>query len=115
MMMRQLRWSAVLCLMGLTLSVKPAVAADPPTGGVEAGVNINTFGLSGSNVTEESGFKAGLMIGGFVSFPVTPMVSIQPEVVYAQKHSKFTGIGSDAGFTANLAFDFIEIPVLAKI
>jgi hypothetical protein len=43
------------------------------------------------------------------------MVAIQPEVVYTQKHSRLTGTGSDSGLTVTGAFDFVEIPVLAKL
>src|SRR5580765_3929579 len=114
--MRQLGYCGVLCFLGLALSAKSALAADPPTGGVEVGANINKYSFSGSDAdSAEADFKAGLVIGGFVAFPVTPMVAIQPEVVYAQKHAKLKGTGSDNGFTANLNIDVVEIPILAKI
>ena len=104
---------AAPCLIALTVSVSPAMAADPPTGGLEVGGNFNKTSFSGPDATGfSSGFKPGLMVGGFFSLPVAPMVAIQPEVVYAQKHSSVTG--SQNGFTAIAKIDFVEIPVLAK-
>lgn len=104
---------ALPCLMALAVSVSPALAADQLTFGVEAGANINEITFSGSDATGlDSSVKAGLVVGGFISLPVAPMVAIQPEVVYTQKHSRLTG--RQNVFTATAKIDFVEIPVLAR-
>ena len=103
---------ALPCLIALAVSVSPA-GADPPNGGVQVGININKISFSGSDATGlDSGVKAGVAVGGFVSLPVAPMVAIQPEVVYTQKHSNFTQ--SQNGFSALAKIDFVEVSVLAK-
>ncbi len=98
-------------LVVFAFSASPVFAADPPSYAVEAGANLNTLGLRGADVgTTKARVKAGLIVGGFVSVPVAQWVAIQPEVVYAQKHSKL----SDSDFAANYTVDFVEVPVLVK-
>lgn len=104
-----------ICLLAVLISIRPAWAADPPKFGVEGGVNLTTLSLSGNDVAGfEAGMKAGLAVGAAVSLPLTPMFSIQPEVLYSQKHSKLNGSGSSNGFTSTFALDEIEIAGLAK-
>ena len=102
---------------GLTLGFSMAAsAADPPTFGLEGGINFNSTSLSGSDAAGlETTSKTGGTIGGFVGIPISPMFSIQPEVIYTTKSVKVSGTGSMSGYTANIQADFVEIPVLAKI
>ena len=93
-----------------------AWAADPPTVGAEGGLNINTASFSGTDAQGiNPGTKAGFAIGGFVGIPVSPMFAIMPEVLYEQKSVSLTGSGNATGYTANLKYDVVEIPVLVKI
>ena len=91
------------------MCTQPAFAQS--TGGVEVGANINSAHITGSDAPNSTGSKTGLLVGGFASLSVNQMISIQPEVAYAQKHFTFTG-GATSG-TAEA--DFIEIPVLVRI
>ena len=102
---------------GLTLGFSMAAsAADPPTFGLEGGINFNSTSLSGSDAADlETMSKTGGTVGGFVGIPISPMFSIQPEVIYTTKSVKVSGTGSMSGYTANIQADFVEIPVLAKI
>ena len=101
----------------LTLGLATAAwAADPPTVGVEGGINFNSASLSGSSAAGlETTYKTGGTIGGFVGIPINPMFSIQPEVIYTTKSVKLSGTGSMSGFSGNIQADFVEIPVLVKI
>ena len=60
-----------------------------------------------------SGKRAGLFLGGFAVLPISDFVAIQPEVAYSQK--RFTVQDSLSAFTATEKWDWIEIPVLARI
>jgi len=102
---------------GLTLGFSTAAwAADPPIFGVEGGINFNSTSLSGSDAADlETMSKTGGTVGGFVGIPISPMFSMQPEIIYTTKSVKLSGTGSMSGYTANIQADFVEIPVLAKI
>ena len=103
-----------LALLVLALSVSSVAAADSPSAGVVAGVNVSSARLSGVDATGiTSGTQAGLYIGGFVLEPVTPIVAIQAEAVYSQRH--FT-VGDTVGsFSATEKWDWIDVPILARI
>jgi len=102
---------------GVTLGFSTAAwAADPPTIGVEGGINFNSTSLSGSDAANlETTSKTGGTIGAFVGIPISPMFSIQPEVIYTTKSVKVSGTGSMSGYTANIQAAFVEIPALAKV
>jgi len=98
----------------LVLSVTSAVAADGPTGGVVVGANISSARLDGSDATGIStGNRAGLFVGGFGLWPITQVVAIQPEVAYSQKH--FTAKDTLSSFSATEKWDWIEVPILARV
>ncbi len=88
-------------------------AAEKLPAGVEVGANINTVALSGSNaIGTDTTVSAGLIVGGYVTLPITAIFAVQPEVTYAQKHVK---LSSGTNFSLNEKWDFVEIPVLAKL
>lgn len=106
----QLRVAAIL-LGILAMTAAPTFAQ--MTGGAKVGINWATV----SEEDEEDndiGSKTGLVIGGFVNVPITPMFSFAPEVLYTQKGAKqeFTEGGFD--FEQKLKLDFIQIPLLFK-
>ncbi len=71
------------------------------------GVDFST--MSGSDFSETA-TRTGFMGGLFVTFPVGSSVVIEPEVLYSQKGTKFSG----TGYSETLALDYIEIPVLFR-
>jgi hypothetical protein len=101
-----------LCV--LTFPVTSAVAADGPTGGVVIGANISSVRLTGPDATGiNTSNKAGLFVGVLALWPITPVVAIQPEVAYSQRHFALNDtIGS---FAATEKWDWIEVPVLARV
>jgi hypothetical protein len=104
----------VLGLCFFTLSVTFAAAADGPTGGVVVGANISSAQLTGSDATGIStGKQAGLFVGGLALWPMTQVMAIQPEVAYSQKH--FTLHDTISSFSATEKWDWIEVPILARI
>lgn len=101
---------AGLCLVGL--SVAPALAQGP-TGGLEAGVSFSQ--ISPAAVGESVRLSPGLLAGVYAVLPLRKLVSIQPEVVYAQKHSHLTMTSGSTVQTTNLKLDYLEIPILVKL
>ncbi|MCG2431396.1 porin family protein [Aequorivita xiaoshiensis] len=92
-------------LLLILLSVFTLVNADAQglTFGAKAGVNLSTF--TGDSFT---GFdtRVGLHIGGLAEIPLTEKFSVQPEVLYSQKGSKFFG--------SETLLSYIDVPILAK-
>lgn len=65
---------------------------------------------------EEENLKVGFNLGLFAKMPVTPGLSIQPELLYSVKGSKLTydlGILGSNEYRFNL--NYVEVPVLAVI
>ncbi len=75
--------------------------------GLKAGLNIAS--LSGDEV-DDLDSRMGLAVGGYLSVPVAPSFSIQPELLYSMKGAS----DSFAGVDVTLKLDYLEIPVLAK-
>lgn len=64
----------------------------------------------GAGTTYDAKYRTGFTFGGFVSIPVSPSISIQPEVLYQMKGTKYEEADTSATFKIN----YIEIPVLIK-
>lgn len=82
--------------------------------GVLLGLNFSTIGgKDATNPTPDS--KTGLAIGGFVSFKLADLFSLEPQLFYMQKGA--TAKVSSNGVTVNLTwyYNYLEVPVLAKL
>jgi hypothetical protein len=91
--------------------VAPALASVPAasaqtTFGLKAGLNVSD--LTGDNLPGDHSPRLGFIGGGFANVALTPMFSVQPEVLYTQK-----GVSTDSE-TTEINADYIEVPVLAK-
>src|SRR5476649_2096067 len=96
-----------LCVFAL--AAIPVAAADAPTEGIVVGVNAASAGLTGFDaVGVSTGYKPGVYIGGFLTWPLFSVLAIQPEIAYAQKH--FTATDTTSGFVATESWDWIEVP-----
>ncbi|HEY5038795.1 MAG TPA: porin family protein [bacterium] len=73
--------------------------------GVEAGINLAS--LSGPSVNDVFASRLGFVGGAFLNFHLTPVLAIQPEVLYEQKGGKFGG--------TPYQLDYFEIPVLLNL
>jgi hypothetical protein len=103
-----------VCLVLLSIAVQPAQAQ--VSGGVEGGINISKLSFTGSDAEGfKGGFKAGAIVGGFVSAPINKMIAIMPEVAWAQKHSKLSGSEGSSRFEQTVKLDVVEIPILVKV
>lgn len=82
--------------------------------GLRAGLNYsNVYDSQGQEYTADG--KLGLAGGAFVSIPITPLLGIQPEMLFSQKGFQATGsvLGSDISFTRTS--DFLDVPIFLAI
>jgi opacity protein-like surface antigen len=108
----KLQVGAILGL-AFTLMASPAFAQGGITGGLKVGVNFADISADDEDEEEEGGegkLRIGFVAGGFVDFAVTPAVSVQPEILFTQKGTKFEG----DGFEIRNELTQVQIPVLAK-
>jgi hypothetical protein len=75
------------------------------TAGMLGGISFATF--SGEDI-DGAETKAGLALGGYVSFGMSPRFAIETGALYSQRGAK----ASDQGFTLKLKVDYIEVPLL---
>ena len=95
------------------LMIASSLFAQPGFGkGVKGGLNIANLG--GSDV-EGTDSRTALVFGVFVDVPLSPIFSIQPEVLYSMQGAKEKE--TDNGTTVDITYklDYIQIPVLVKV
>ncbi|MDD8030808.1 MAG: porin family protein [Acidobacteriota bacterium] len=103
----------VITLLLIGLLVSPSFSA------IKFGVK---GGLSLANLSFEPGIpevdfksKAGFVGGVSMNIGLSRMFSLQPEVLYVQKGSKFSeGINGDS-YEVKINFDYLEIPLLLNL
>lgn len=111
---RRGRASAPRLLIGLAAWLAVAAAADPVSAqgldaGVRGGVNLSTTTSDGAD--GGLGWRAGLVAGGFVTWPIAGGLSLQPEGLYSSKGAKL----DEEGVDAQLLLDYLEVPVLVRV
>ena len=80
--------------------------------GMKAGLNMANF--SGDDADPDEGDKksrTGFSAGGFLTYGITEMFAVQPELLYTMKGAKYEWDGG----SATTKFDYLEIPVLVKV
>lgn len=90
------------------------------TGGLKIGANFaNFYGEDLKELEEELGenfeSRLGICIGGFITFNISEMFAIQPEVLYSMKGSKAEGTLFGETFKLQFNLSYLEIPVLVKL
>ena len=98
----------LLLLVAAVFTVSFAQAQGGIKLGLKAGGNLTS--VTGDN-TDEAEHKGGFHVGGFLDYGVSEMVSIRPELLYSVKGTKF----SEDGEEMNWNFNYIDVPVLARI
>lgn len=97
-----------LCLAAILVLALAGAAASAEVGfGVKGGLNLaNLHGTDAENLNWKPGFAAG----AFANISFTPVVSLQPEILYVMN-----GASEDIlGIEINLNFDYVQVPVLVK-
>ncbi|MDD3642713.1 MAG: porin family protein [Candidatus Krumholzibacteria bacterium] len=97
-----------LCLATILVLVLAGAAAAAGVGfGVKGGLNMaNLHGTDAENLDWKPGFAAG----AFAEIALTPVVSLQPEVLYVMNGASESFLGIEIDFN----LDYIQVPVLVK-
>jgi len=98
---------SVVMIFAVLLLAMPAFAGDLQAG-VKGGVNLAT--TRGDDALPEADSRLGMALGGYVSMPMTPMFSIQPEALFTMK-----GFETPDAPSSSFKINYVEIPVLAKL
>jgi len=96
------------CVLVLALVSVPTAAAAQEVGfGVKGGLNLANIHFD-PETGADFGFRPGLVLGGFVSWPMGSRLTIQPEGLFSQKGTS----ASDEGGEGWIHLDYVEVPVL---
>lgn len=102
--------SAIIALAFNSINAQTTTTRDAEFG-VKGGFNISN--LYSDDVDDENvlyGFNAGV----YANFPVSDMISIQPELFYTTKGSEWEYNNAFIDGSSKLRLDYIQLPVLAK-
>lgn len=103
----------------LTLS-SASVSAQGLTAGLKGGMNIaNLHGKDVEELEEEIGAdlvsKMGFCAGGFITYSLSDMFAIQPELLFSMKGAKAEREILGETMKVTIKVNYLEIPVLAKL
>jgi hypothetical protein len=76
--------------------------------GAKGGMNLATLQFEEPDPAVES--LPGLVAGGFVNWPITGRLALQPEGLFSRKGTSF----DEEGAPVKILLDYIDIPVLAR-
>lgn len=100
---------AVLLLFAVARPVSSQV-----TLGVRAGASLSDLSVDTEGVAPDLDSRTGFVFGGFADVPLTPSLSFQPGLQYAQKGAEVSGEEEGEEVTVGIHLDYVEIPLLLK-
>ncbi len=83
-------------------------------GGIKVGVNLATLsGFNDASTTQ----RVGVMVGGFMTFGLAPMIAFEPEVLFSMQGSKlhFGTSGTIVSSDVTAKLDYVQVPLLLRI
>lgn len=83
--------------------------------GFKGGMNFTKWTGDDWGDADDFSWKMGYKFGAFFTFPMTPVLKVQPEVYFTSKGWKFDGELMNEEFSWTLNTNYIEIPVLLKL
>ena len=106
----------------LAILVAPGIAQTKLTLGFKGGLNIAN--ISHEHI-DDTDYRTGVGFGAYLSFDISPTVSIQPELLYMQKGGKAKDIPAifevegyllpqEGSIDIEAKVNYLEIPVLVK-
>ena len=106
---RRTEMKTLLTMVMVLMLAIGVMAQDAEKGSIYYGSKIG-LNLANVKVDSESGkSKTGFVIGSYLNFPLSPSISVQPELFWTDKGAKPK---SDEGNTIKLSY--LELPVLLK-
>jgi len=111
---------AVVALLALV--ALPAGANDGGGLGIGLKAGVNFSDLTGDDVVEGEDLiqvgeesRTGLVLGAFLTFNLSEMFALQPEVLYTQKGQDIEVEQAGELFNQETQLNYLEIPLLAKL
>ena len=95
----------------LLLLCTGAASAQITGRGLRAGLNLSTLDTSGAAGDAPVERQMRGLFAGFLTWPVTPWLELQPEAIYTMKGAK-TG---ETGVAAKALLDYFEVPILGRV
>ena len=104
--------SAIIAFAFNTTNAQMATSTTPEAEfGVKGGFNIsNMYTDSADDENVLYGFNAGV----YAKFPLSEMISVQPELYYTTKGSELDYSIADFNGSSKLRLDYIQLPVMVK-
>jgi hypothetical protein len=102
-----------VCLAAALLAI-PATSSAQVSGGIKAGINIanvNGFNDPGTDPSQRTALTGGV----FMTFGVTPVIAIQPEVLFSMQGSKLHFTNGTVQSDATAKIDYIQVPIQLRI
>lgn len=82
-------------------------------GGIKIGVNLATLSAFNDASTTQ---RVGVVVGGFATFGLAPIIAFEPEVLFSMQGSKLHfGTGTIVSSDVTTKLDYIQIPLLLRI
>lgn len=97
-------------LIGMILFLAIGSFAQGLSGGIKAGLNLADQKYSFSGTTIDTKFKAGVHVGGFVTWMFTEHIGLQPEALFSMQGTTFDNDFIDG----KTKFNYLNVPVLVR-
>jgi hypothetical protein len=103
------QWPAVISIA--VVMTAATVAAAPVNYGLKGGINIGTL-----NGDDAAGLDARVALSGglYATVAVSPVLVIQPELLFTQKGAEDDSLSSADQSSLKIQLDYLEVPVLAR-
>jgi hypothetical protein len=92
------------------VALAPIASAQGLGYGVTGGVTLANLHEDPAGEAPSFDFRVGLVVGGFVTWPLGSRLELQPEVLFTQKGAKL----NQSGGTSTQKLDYVDVPVLAS-
>jgi hypothetical protein len=97
----------IISLFAGILILHSGVVYAQPSFGIKGGLNLSNLSIEDAS---DKNMITGLHAGVFLNLPVTKVFSIQPELLFSQKGTKWETGGSLADIEAKLKQSYVDIP-----
>jgi hypothetical protein len=102
------KWSPVVLMTLIVLSLTGNTTAQNAKFGLKGGLNLSHLSIEDAN---DKNIIPGFHAGGFASIPVSGAFSIQPELLYSMKGTKWEQQSASFTSEVKLKLSYLELPV----
>jgi hypothetical protein len=114
--------SSVSSVIGLVIVLAGSTArAQTLTAGLKLGIDFSSLPKAGEVIDQiagqqssESSAKIGVLLGGFVTMPITDRWAFEPELQFVMKGVKLDESASGGGGTFTASTRYLEFPLLIR-